>query len=803
MKKQTLLLLLILVMLNTGWSMSWRKPHEPREIYKNWQTSLKFAGRDSVTVRYRIQSEARKMLKKNKDAETLYYASLGMQLAEATESEITPLKEKIVTEFPASRACYNLANSEFYEKIYPVWNDDYEKIIIIEDLLLKYHSTSWRRTMYQYLCYSLANIGDKEMLLEYLQDWRNSFPQDYLPWFVSAANYQLMEEDINSTIDFAREAYLQSFAPIKPEFYPEEEWLLEKRAAKVKTAYILGKVLTDSGDYAEAEEVLIEALENNQLGIEDETTTGRIYYCLAKLYSLQQKIELAVENCCHSLVQGDSRNMYTPQADSLLKSLTKKESTLQTSRDVLNYSDVTFTDVTAELGLADVSGSRIAWGDYDRDGWEDFLLSGSRLFRNLKGKKFVDVTKDVFEGEISFGGAIWVDIDNDGDLDIITKDPENIWINRDNRFYKFNSATEFIDNGISSEGLAAGDINKDGNIDIYLANYEGSDNTYYHDNLYFGKGDGSFEEVTYQNGAIPHDSKPLAGRGVNMGDFNNDGLLDIYVSNYRLTRNLLYVNLGKGILKEKAGHHNLAGEEIDGWWGHTIGSEWGDFNNDGNLDLIACNLAHPRYIDFSNKTKLYLNSGPPDYTFTDIRAQAGIRFEETNSEPAWGDLDNDGYLDLYITNVYEGRRSFLYMNNGDNTFREVTWLSGTRHFNGWGVAYSDFDKDGDLDMLVAGGTIQLFRNDTKNENNWLEIEVMPSLGCDGIGTRLTLQARDLLLTREIQGGKGSTNQHSLVQHFGLGKRKSGIILTVEFPSGITRTVTVSEVNHRYIVKEGL
>ncbi len=803
MKKITIILFLCFLIFNVGWGISLRKAVPPEEKYKKWQISLEHAQKDNITVRYRIQSEARRMLKKGKEAEDIYYALLGLQLAEADTSEINPLKYNIIHSYPSSKACFDLAGTEFYDLIYPIWNDDHEKIIIIEDLLLKYHSTPWRRTMYQYICYSLANVGDKEILKEYLSDWRNSFPLDYLPWFVSAANYQLMDEDSDFTLELAHKAYDLSLYPQKPTFYPEEEWLLEKRAAKILTAYTLGNVLIKSGNYQEAESILTEAIENNQLGIDDETTDCRLHYALAKLYNQQLKTDQAITSCCQAITAGDSRNTYTPRADSLLLKLTGNRSTLQTSRDKFKYNDVTFTDVTAQCGLAGISGSRIAWGDFDKDGWEDFLLSGSRLFRNLKGKKFIDVTKDVFAGDVAFGGAVWGDVDNDGDLDIITKDPENVWINSDFRFYKFQRTSDFVDNSVSSEGLAIGDVNKDSFLDIYLANYEGENNTYYLDQLFFGRGDGSFREATYKAGATTENDKPLAGRGVNMGDYNNDGNLDIFVSNYRLNPNLLFINHGKGVFKEKAEYLGVAGDEKDGWWGHTIGSEWGDIDNDGDLDLITCNLAHPRYIDFSNKTKLYINSGLPDFTFQDIRAEAGIRYEETNSEPAWGDFDNDGYLDLYITDVYEGRRSFLYMNNGDRTFREVTWLSGTRHFNGWGVACCDYDKDGDLDMIVAGGNIQLFRNDTKNENNWLEIEVQPRFGCDGIGTRLTILGRDLVLTREIQGGKGSTNQHSLIQHFGLGNRKSGLTLTVEFPSGITRSTTIKDVNNRYVIKEGL
>ena len=801
MKKSTVFFIILILITGLCQAMSLHKPVPPEIRYQKWKHDFENAGRDSVTISFRIQSEARKILKKSEEPDERYYAILGLQLAEADTSETNPFIKEIIKNFPASKASFEFAQTEFYDLIYPVWDDDHEKIIIIEDLLQKYPSTPWKRTMYQYLCYSLANVGDSEMLKQYLQDWREAYPWDYLPWFVSAANYQLMDEDAATSLQFAQKAYQLSLSPQKPKFYQEQEWLLEKRSAKILSAYSLGNIYIDAKNYAIADSILTDAIDNNLLGIDDETTTCRLHYALAKSYADQNLMDKAIDQCCQSLIAGDSRNRYSPLADSLLMKITDNKPTLQTSRKQTVYQDVTFSDATAKMGLENVSGNRIAWGDFDNDGWEDFLLSGSRLFKNQKGKKFIDITNDVFAEKVTFGGALWGDVDNDGDLDIITKDPENIWINTDQHFYRFQRPSDFVDNGISSEGMAVSDLNKDGYLDIYLANYEGN-NQFFTDQLFFGFGNGSFNHVTYESGAMAANDRALAGRGVNIGDFNNDDLPDIYVSNYRLNPNLMFVNQGKGIFKEKSRYLGIAGEETNGWWGHTIGSEWGDIDNDGDFDLITCNLAHPRYIDFSNKTKLYINSGYPDFTFQDIRADAGIRYEETNSEPAFGDLDNDGYLDLYITDVYEGRRSFLYMSNGDYTFRDVTWLSGSRHFNGWGVAYCDYDKDGDLDMLVAGGNIQLFRNDTKNDNNWLQIGIQPERGKNFIGTRITISGRDLILTREIQGGKGTTNQHSLIQHFGLGNRKSGLTLTVEFPSGKIMETIIKDINCRYTIKEG-
>ena len=141
------------------------------------------------------------------------------------------------------------------------------------------------------------------------------------------------------------------------------------------------------------------------------------------------------------------------------------------------------------------------------------------------------------------------------------------------------------------------------------------------------------------------------------------------------------------------------------------------------------------------------------------------------------------------------------MNNGDLTFNEVTFLAGVRHFNGWGVAFADMDNDGDLDILAAGGEIQIFRNDTVHSGNWLQFKVVGLDHSDAIGTRLTLSNEELLLIREIQGGKGSTNQHSLIQHFGLGDQEPPFTLKIDFPSGTEESVVIWEVNKRLVINE--
>lgn len=194
---------------------------------------------------------------------------------------------------------------------------------------------------------------------------------------------------------------------------------------------------------------------------------------------------------------------------------------------------------------------------------------------------------------------------------------------------------------------------------------------------------------------------------------------------------------GKSLI-DQACFYGVAGQEKDGWWGHTIGSEWGDFDNDGDLDLITANLAHPRYIEFSNRTCLYENRLRQDGVFREVRAEWGIKYQETHSDPAWGDVDSDGDLDLFLTCIYPNRPSFLYLNDlGDHHFRDVTFLAGVQVTNAWGCAFSDFDRDGDLDLAVGSGkSLHLFRN-RGSRANWLEVDVQAP--GSAYGTRILLK----------------------------------------------------------------
>ncbi len=461
---------------------------------------------------------------------------------------------------------------------------------------------------------------------------------------------------------------------------------------------------------------------------------------------------------------------------------------------------VNFENVTNSAGLANVSSHRVAWGDYDNDGDDDLLVDGTRIFSNDKGM-FTEVTDAVGITRISNAtGGIWGDFNNDGYLDIF------VTVNGANRLLKNIGSKRFRDVSASvlpdnraanSEAAAWGDFNGDGYLDLYIANYQQpaiERGICSHDSLLENiRGQ---KLVAANHATLPQPDEAMCGRGITWGDIDENGNPDIFVANYRLDPNFLWSNEGNRFV-ENAETKSIAGDNINGYYGNSIGPVFSDFDNNGEIDLFVTNLAHPRDWEFSDRSHLYLkNQG----LFRDQYRNSGVRYEETYSDPAAADVDNDGDVDLFLSAIYASGQSHLFLNDGKARFRDVSWLSGTRLKNTWGSAFSDYDNDGDMDLIVASSTgIRLLRNGGPS-GHWIKISLR-SIRCNtyGVGAKIQIRYKNGTQSRVVTAGRGTGNQDSLTQLFGLGKYQGPVELSLKDGCGHRLERTLPDVDHHYVL----
>jgi hypothetical protein len=454
-----------------------------------------------------------------------------------------------------------------------------------------------------------------------------------------------------------------------------------------------------------------------------------------------------------------------------------------------NNGDGTFREVSRQAGLRNRGyGMGACAADYDNDGQEDLYLTnfGSNvLYHNNGDGAFRDVTEKAGVGFSSWGSSCgWADIDHDGYLDLFVVNYVDFAVSN-NKFC-----------GSLVEGLRSY---------CHPNVYRGLPNVLYRNNR-----DGTFTDITQEAGVFTRAGK---GLGIAFGDYNNDGWPDIYIANDSVA-NFLYRNLGNGTFSEVGLSAGVAVDE-NGLPKAGMGTDWGDFDNDGLLDIYVTNLN-------SQTNTLYRNNGGG--LFTDVTWQAGL------GEPtlpfvgfctAFLDYDNDGNLDIVVANghildnVSQSRdnitypqRKLLFRNEGNGTFKEVG-LSAGPGFRlekvGRGLAVGDIDNDGDLDLLInnCNQTADLLRNDNYTKNHWLMIKTVGTKSNrDGIGTRLTLTANGFTQIREIKAGSSYQSQNDTRVHFGLGKASSVDRLELRWPSGTLDALKDLTTDQILTVREG-
>ena len=416
-----------------------------------------------------------------------------------------------------------------------------------------------------------------------------------------------------------------------------------------------------------------------------------------------------------------------------------------------------FVDKTADwCGGGDTKGSGTAvFCDYNEDGFLDLATEGG-------GWTGVDGTK--FKPGGPQGCIAWADINNDGHLDYaLVHGPGDHYLGDGNGGFTVGTRPPGPFGG-ECLAVAFGDINNDGLVDMF-----------------YGAGQTNKDSLWRQD--PEHEQKwVLVGgsagaycRGVLSCDFDQDNDADFYVSNYWLCPNYLWLSDGKG-------GSAMSGKAAAGS-GHSIGAACGDVDNDGYFDIFAGNFAHPG----QSQSRFLRNTGPDgNYGFED-KGTCGVAFQESYASPTLGDYDNDGDLDLFFTTVYGHNAPRLYRNNGNWSFSDVTGAEGIPRLGAtYQAAWGDVNNDGFLDLATAG---RLFIN-KGNDNHWLKIKLKgdgTKVNSAAIGSQVRIKLGDQTLSRRVGDTVGQGSQNELTLHFGLGTHAGPIAYEVTWSNGQKQT----------------
>ncbi|MEL7532530.1 MAG: FG-GAP-like repeat-containing protein, partial [Bacteroidota bacterium] len=439
-----------------------------------------------------------------------------------------------------------------------------------------------------------------------------------------------------------------------------------------------------------------------------------------------------------------------------------------------------------------------AWGDYDGDGWEDLLVTeyahwwSSYLYHNNQDGTFSKVSaQPITTDGGSNVGVSWGDYDNDGDLDLFAANNvravNHLYRNDGGGNFTKVSAGDLSNYSGYCHSAAWADYDNDGFLDLFVADFMPTKFNL----LYHNEGDGTFTQVN-QTPISMEAKSTMSGA---WGDYNGDGLIDLFVPQARDANNTLYRNKGNGHFERI-----LTGDIVnDG--GNSLGASWADYDNDGDLDLYVSNASN-------QKNFFYINNG--DGTFAKDTSSIVVNEPGHSFGSSWGDVDNDGDLDLFVVND-NGNPNRLYLNEGDGTFSvQYNSVVNTILANSATASFADYDKDGDIDLFVGNNQYQankLYKNEKGSYFRWkyFKLEGTQS-NKSAIGAKIFCKAniygQSVWQMREISSQTGGVSaQNSLYAHFGLGDAVQIDSVRIIWPSGNVQSLGPQSVDDYQTILE--
>ncbi|MCB1185781.1 CRTAC1 family protein [bacterium] len=721
-------------------------------------------------------------------------------------------------------------------------NNDEERIKAVSQFLAGWPRSYWRHVAFRYWLYSAWRMHDREEFSKasaaYLAEYGGSaeahgavsrymldldMPVD--EGLVHAKrSMELFELELGITGDLTSLSTINNatkYLPRQLPYLPPAE--RQTFILYLYSRHNMARYMNRTGKYDKALDLVTPVIGVEPFTLNEEESLAPFLLEAGNAHIGLGNSESAYRFLLRAAFVGDSADRYSGQADEKLKKLEGKLDPetvkYETSRLLPNGSEVStipvFSDLSISTEIYKQRAARVCWVDVDGDGSADLLLDGNVLLMNELGR-FRDRTDESgLQGDAA--GAVAGDLDNDGDNDLYCfgngREADRVYINNSGRF---SMVSGFSGDSRATEAAALVDLDNDGLLDIYAVNFESPTGIRMEeDSVLRNEGASGFNvRNAEQQGMLPPLGESQAGRGVSVGDMDNDGNPDLYVSNYRLGENMLFSSMGNGSYRQLARRWGIAGFWKDGNWGNSIGSAMGDVDNDGDLDLFVANLSNPRFEHVSDGSILLINHLREGGTFEDRTQDAHIAYNSTNACPVIFDANNDGWQDIFITSIYPGRSSHLYVNDGKGHFVDLSYISNTRVQDAYGAAVADYDNDGDLDLAIASPSgCHLLRNDSPTRN-WISFTLSGGKGTgaiapagmqfsnrSAIGARLTIKAGGMELIREIQSGNGSGCGNELRACFGLGDIRGPFDVEITYPGGIRQSIFIRRPNKHFVISE--